>query len=81
MNFIGIKVMSLVMVINILLIVVFILLVSYWVGKRELCLVMVLGFLLFVVGFVVLYGSLNLWVLVVGSVVLSIGELFYVLVC
>lgn len=39
---------------------------------------MALGFLLFAVGFAALYGSLNLWALVAGSVVLSIGELLYV---
>ena len=77
-NLTGIKVMSLVTAINTLLIVVLTIPVSHWVGKRELRPVMALGFLLFAVGFAALYGSLNLWALVAGSVVLSIGELLYV---
>lgn len=78
LNLTGIKAMSLLTAVNTLMIVAFTIPVSAWVRGRDLKRVMAWGFMLFAGGFAVLNGSVNLWVLIAASVVLSVGELLYV---
>ncbi|UFU00331.1 MFS transporter [Radiobacillus kanasensis] len=74
----GIKLASLLTVVNTLMIVLFTAAVSKGIQEKAEQPIMYVGFVLFGVGFAIMAFSNNLVILVLASVILSLGELLYV---
>ena len=74
----GIKVRSLLSAENTLLCIALTIPVTAWVKRHDLGRMMLWGTVLYAGGFVALYGSVHLGVLLLSSLVLTVGELLYV---
>ena len=74
----GVKAMSLLTAVNTLMVVALTIPVSNWVKRHDLQSVMLWGTALYAGGFVALYGLTDLTVLLIASIVLTMGELLYV---
>ncbi|GGJ66899.1 MDR family MFS transporter [Deinococcus aquiradiocola] len=74
----GLRVAGVLTAVNTLLIVAFTAPVTAWIAARAPRPTMQAGFVLFAAGFAVLACRTELWVLLLGSVVLTVGELLYV---
>ncbi|WP_239254633.1 MDR family MFS transporter [Listeria ilorinensis] len=74
----GIKMLSLLTTVNTICIVLFTVPVAKWLKNRSQTVMMYLGFLLFAIGFAFSAISLNLTVLLIATLILSVGELLYV---